>query len=213
MKRTSTLVFFIGLAFLDIGCSRSPTSAVASGDLMPLKVGNMWIYQRVNYSETSAETTTSFDTITIVSSHINGGTTYYVSNFGAEYYYDSRGLWVALFGIPRFIAKYPIGASEVMPTDSFAVVPESSPDPYDLAIGTQKLVGQNQTLRFSNGDVFTCQQFQRDYMGTVHDSLYFSELMSFQLGTGMVWQEYLRPNGHGGQYRQESNQLIKSVIN
>jgi hypothetical protein len=200
------------VACLAIGCKSSPTSATSNNDLMPLKVGNLWMYEIINYSDSGATSVTTYDTITIVSTQVTAGVTMYASNYGESYYYDSRGLWGTAQGIRSFFAKYPLAAGETMPADSVMITSEPSPDPIDVAVGIQKLVGENQLVHFPDGHIFTCQQYQRDYKGTKYDSIYFTETSSYQLGTGLVYEEFYRPNGHNGLYKSESRRLINYSI-
>lgn len=201
-------VFFL-LILVNLGCKSDSVSTTSNNVLMPLKVGNTWIYEDQVFSEDGTNTHTANDTITIVSSQVVAGITYYTSNYGANYYYDSKGLWVLVDNVHHFFAKYPLAPGEIMPADTIVITKESSPDPLDNAIGIQKLVGENMTVHFPNNVIYTCQQFQRDYKGIKYDTIYSSVTTSYQLGTGLVFEQQFLSTKTGGHYIANARSLIK----
>lgn len=212
MKAIILVLFLIPLL---AACSSTNTPVTqSSNDLMPLAVGNQWTYHEWRADSTHVLRPQADFTITLLSTSVKGGNTYYQSDLGARYFYTSQGLWSETNGVlsPHFFAKHPVVLNEQMALDSVAITDEQSPDPLDLAIGTQTLTGENVPYTTSSGTTYNTVQYRRTYRGTVHDSVYLVELQYFQLGTGLVMHSYLAPDATGTLQTTEKWELANATV-
>jgi len=88
------------------------------GDIMPLAVGNRWVYRVVTYENPVYPLDTTYDTILIVRDTAIQGETWYIDGDGALYANRSSGLWRLSSGGQLYLfAKFPGTAGQVYNAD------------------------------------------------------------------------------------------------
>jgi hypothetical protein len=116
---TSACLLILTVALL-AGCNESDLTGppVDTSVIMPLKVGNMWIDRMSEYDPTGALTSTSFDTVTIISDDVIGNEHWFRNNQSVWRTNRSDGSWVRIDGIDIWLAmKYPAAVLDTFHTD------------------------------------------------------------------------------------------------
>jgi hypothetical protein len=211
LLRNATILL---LGFCCFGCdSDSNQSPTGNGSqILPLKVGNMFIFQEEEFDyDTGVLDTTFLDTISLVSSTVVGTDIFYSVRSSAYqitdsiYYYDrSDGLWVLSGSSKRLLVKYPAAIGDAFGPDTIF---GSGTDAW--AVGRWTLVAKDDPVSVPAG-IFTCHKYQKDLIVDSTKQLYSRQINWMAPNTGFVlWESYYNDSRLHLVYRSS---LLKAIL-
>ncbi len=172
MKKYLLLVFCLGI----ISCKSSTDTGTQNQTvIMPLAIGNTWIYLDNGYdSNGHLFVPSTYDTLLISDTITYGKDILYKPQNRLIYYTNkANGLWVRYDLAPSeeiFFAKYPAKDGDIFRRDSLIVTKESSPDPLGLTIGNFIVSSTTESVTVPAG-TFVCYKYNADYYDTTSHQL------------------------------------------
>jgi hypothetical protein len=113
------------------GCSEDSTGPSSNGVIMPLAVGNEWVYKVTQYGGNSSIDTTYFDTLRIRQSAFYNGDSVYSFNSSAAGTNRPDGYYKTFGSTFKILAKYPSFSGEVYLIDTLLGVMWDTTDELD----------------------------------------------------------------------------------
>jgi hypothetical protein len=134
MKRRTTLSYIIvGTLLLLAGCASSSTGPddYNSLPIMPLKVGNTWIGRTQEFDSAGIVTSTTFDTLRIISEQQIQGETWFRTNTGFLLTNRTDGAWFQEdrppYGVEWQMAKHPAAVGDIFEVDTALIIHSGTP--------------------------------------------------------------------------------------
>ena len=190
--------FIIVVLLFICGCNKneSPTEGLnSSSGILPLKIGNKWIMNVTNYDSTGAVSSTSIDTISIISDTTINSEKWYYSDFWGLVTNRSDGLWISMFSDQFIFFKFPISAN-----DSYTTV-------MDIPV---KVISVNIQVSVPSG-LYTCYQYEMSLPDPISttNSLYIDTYLA--PGKGLIKYENYQKKPDG-QMLLTSREELKTLI-
>ena len=114
--------FAICLATVFLASCDSATTGPSTqqGAIMPLAVGNTWVYKVSILNNDGSTGSSYFDTVKIINSMIYNGDSIFAFNHGTAGKLNDEGYSIAIFGSDNFqlFAKYPTATGEIFRRDT-----------------------------------------------------------------------------------------------
>lgn len=107
-----------------LGCSEDTNGPSSNGVIMPLAVGNEWVYKVTRYNIGGMVDTVYIDTLSIIGTKLHNGRTVYVFNTDVLGENRDNGYWNGLpfFDTLSLLAKYPCTIGETFRRDTLYTV-------------------------------------------------------------------------------------------
>jgi hypothetical protein len=137
-------------------------------DIVPLAVGNTWIYQIINYDTLGNETARFNDTTSIVTDTVIDGETWYTYEQSSEWYTNKiDGFYLFINNKKVMIYKYPVKKG----------------DAFSMREGSNILIESNDTLITTAAGTFSCVTYKIIENSSLETKMYFAP------GIGRIFQK------------------------
>ncbi len=155
---TKILVLTLTAVVFCVGCGddepTAPAPAAVDDVIMPLAVGNKWVYDVKQYNIGGMLEDEWTDSLVIEDSGAVAGDMWYVDNGDSQYANRTDGLWfrAASGGVVSLLFKYPVSVNDVWQGSGYAMKLESKTAATSVPLGS-----------------YTCYRYLREYpAGTGH---------------------------------------------
>ncbi len=184
---------FLAFCFAIISCKNSTdTGTQSQGVIMPLAIGNTWIYLDNGYDSNGHLIVPSrLDTLLINDTITYGKDVLYIPQNRKIYYYNKTdGLSIRYNFAPEetLFAKYPAKAGDIFRHDSYILTKESSPDPLGLAAADYIVSSTTESVTVPAG-TFICYKYNADYYDTTKHQLLDRYNTYYAPNVGMIKSE------------------------
>lgn len=205
---------FLFSCLLGVLSCRSSTDSNATQDvIMPLAIGNTWIYHTGRGTDIIKIPTD--DTIRLVSKFSYAGNTTFVNQYGAYYTNRSDGLWITYpaFSYEILSANYPANQGNIFRRDTLILTDESSPDPIGIAISNVFVDSIGEIVTVPAG-TYPCYKYNSDIRDTNTNQILTRINTFYSVNFGLIKMEsYMLDTISQTLKLQESSKLTKIVLN
>jgi hypothetical protein len=188
MRLKLTVLSFIAAGIF--GCKSNPSNPQApqTSVIMPLAIGNSWIYETTSYYPTGYASGITIDTTVIQNTAPIGGETFdFIRNYEPPNLFSSTGysnradgLWLYYSGeamMPYTILYVPYPAEPN--------IPYTQTSPFDYSV---TLLNADTAISVPKGN-FHVLKYQRDYLDGVSGNPVFFDMLYYAVNIGLIYSE------------------------
>ena len=212
--RNLILLFILTTLFVSqIGCKKTdnPVSPSSSDVIWPVKLGNTWTQELINFRPDGSELNRQTTTNSINGSKHVLGKDYAMLNTGAFLRNDDQGAWMLRGDSSRefFAFKYPgsVGESFTKDTDESFINGKDQ-----ILPGVAHIISIDTIITVTAGQ-FHCYGYEYDYSSTIDSKIYVKNLFFLSPNIGAIESDvYLWNNALSTLYLGSSIKLISKDL-
>lgn len=212
MKKLSFISIALSLMLILTACQDDSTSPSKSKEIMPLALGNFWVYQQLYYDSNGNLTDSEIDTLLVKRQFTYNGKVYFSFDEYDEEHQD-EGLRNADGGLYQLNYDYD---NETFSEDLMFKYPAKTGDVFMINEEEVKVISTNATISVPKGS-FSCYHYKIESEYIDEDDPSYSRKIIENLymapGVGMVKYEIIRNYFNGDLYRKYYLNLMDYKLN